>query len=131
MTNLIILLHNILFTAGTLAQHMYAFPIYPNILTPNQPIARIIRTRNQPVPAVLLNMRLDMTPGHNLMTPLRYQRTSHPDLVAHVDQQAGYTGRHLAGGRSARGTRELIRIGRAEGVDGRTEATLAEDMVAL
>jgi hypothetical protein len=65
------------------------------------------------------------------MTTLGYQRTSHPDLIAHIDQQTGYTGRHLAGGGSARGTRELIRIGRAEGVDSGTEATLAEDMIAL
>lgn len=76
-------------------------------------------------------MRLDMTSGYNFLTALRYQRTSHPDLVAHVDQQAGHASRHFLGGISARGTRELVQVGRAEAGDGRTEATPAENMVAL
>lgn len=110
---------------------MHAPLICLEIFVPNALATGIIGARHEAEATVFIQMRLDMTARNKLLTTLGGQGAPHLDLVTHVDQQAGYIGRNAAGGGSARGTREIVGIGRAEGSNGRLEAFLAKDMIAL
>lgn len=72
-----------------------------------------------------------MASRNNLLTSLIDHRAPDLNFIDHVDQQAGHAHRYFAGGGSAGWTRELDRVGRAEGGDGRSQAFGAENMIAL
>ena len=72
-----------------------------------------------------------MASRNNLLTSLVEHRASYLNFVDHIDQQAGHAHRYFVGGGSAGGTRELDRVGRAEGGDGRSQAFGTENMIAL
>lgn len=71
-----------------------------------------------------------MAPRDNLAATLPGERAFDADIVAHVDQEAGYIHEDVAGGRSAGRAVEVIAAG-AETGDGGVEAFLAEDVIAL
>lgn len=110
---------------------MHAPLVWLEVFLPDSLATGIVGARHEAETAVLIHMRLDMTTRDKLLAALDSQGAPHLDLVTHVDQQAGYTGRDVAGGGSARGTRELVGIGRAEGSNSGLEAFLAEDVIAL
>lgn len=128
---LIVFLHHILFTAGAPTITVQTSLFVAEISLANFLVAQVVRAWHQSVTTVFLHMRLDVTARKKLPAAFRGQGTAHLDFIAHVDQQAGYAGRDVTGGGSARGTRELFRIGRAEGGYGRLEAFLTENVIAL
>jgi hypothetical protein len=81
-----VLLHHILVAAfaATIAMHTTFFRL--EIHLPGLFSARFIRTRDNPIAAVFLHMRLDMTSRDNLIAAFPCHRTPDLNLIAHVDQ---------------------------------------------
>lgn len=126
-----ILLHDVLVAALAPAVAMHTAFVRLEILFPGLFPARFIRARHQPIAAVSLHMRLDMASWNNLLAAFFDQGTPYFDLIAHVYQQAGHAGRYPGCGGPARRTRELVRVGRAEGGDGRSQTFLAKNVITL
>lgn len=109
---------------------MHTFLLRVEVLPSGAFVAGTIWARHEPILAVLIHMGLNMTPRYDFLTSLRYERTSHPNLVAHVNEDAGRSRRHAACGRSAGGAREVVQVFQVGRADGIPQTFLAENMIA-
>lgn len=71
-----------------------------------------------------------MASRYNLAAPLTGKRASYPNIIAHVDQKAGYIHEHIRGRRTASRAFEVIATSPETSYSG-IQTFLAEDMVAL
>ena len=97
-------------------------------------IARLVRTVHQRVTAVFVDMCLDMTPRHDLVTTVVYKGAFDLHFIAHVDEQTGHVEKDLPGGDPTAGAFEEIHAGgwvdNGTG-DGGGQAILTKDVVTV
>ena len=143
-TYLILQLIPVITAIGTLLGSLMKTPRIPRILEiPSIRLltARLIRTVHRPIATVLVDVGLDMAPGHDLVTssdgicPFG-KRALDADLVAHVDEETrnaeedlpsrGSTGRAFEGVHHHAGI-----IERRGGGDGCVQAFPTKDMIAV
>ncbi|PWY89019.1 hypothetical protein BO70DRAFT_158779 [Aspergillus heteromorphus CBS 117.55] len=129
-TYLVVLLHDVLVAAQAAMGLVQTPALRAEGLLPGLLAAGAVRAVDEPVAAVLVDVRLDMAPWDDFTAAFVAERAAHADFIAHVDQQTRHIEVDAPRGGATGGTCKVVST-RGERGDGGIQAFLAEHMVAL